>query len=594
MMSLDMMTRVFINRFIDLLDDGKTEEAIQLLKKDRKVTEDGLHNILSAVVSNLTSFTLQHKKETFDCCSNVLMYIAENYDSTTVIIEIPKHLKHASDHVNFCTILNAMLSCMMKMQNKRRDIVWGLDSILAYIKNLPLSDEVDDLEAASERIIQTYKEITVFLQLLIQEAINNNSKQKKETRFRKRLLSFLISLCEKPLCCLNKYVIEGKISETTYEELTDDIVTQAFCLTGDILYFLNVVSKRQKKPFYYKKRYKEIFQKAFISNWTMQISDMAFANFYFYIITKEKYWINVPQVYNTYYILEMCAYFFKILLSEDYSIPTGLIFMENVIKRILPRSINFRVLKLEIYTELLKPLTKVMIYSNSDEQRKKAVHIFQEYIEIFNMEAKYFVILYLYDIAEHSGLLSFITGMFKSSIIECLDSTPQNPQFLGGNMELLLKKACNLPHGSSSDVVEISDEIIAALNLLRFLFIRDKNNETGIWDMTDMLKSNYLNPLKEGIDLCRGHWKVKAKDLDQQKKDLAKEQDYSKLMKAHMEVALTVGGEQLPLMPVPEKISICYQVINGLDVMESILVRVNECIDMNEKFIKKSDELISM
>jgi len=590
------MMPVFINRVTDLLCSYKTAEVIQLLKEDHQITEKNLNAIMSIIIPNLTYSVLQHKA--FDCYLDILTFITENYKPMIIIITLQKYLKYAKDDVNFCTILDAVDSCMMKIPHKVRFIDWLnyiLNSIKIYVKNLPLPDEVDDPEAASDRIIQTYKIIVIFVEPLVQEAIDFNSKQKKDSLFGNHLLSFLISLCGKPFCCLNKYMDEETTTTTEYKRFTDNIVAQAICLTRDILYFLDIVSKRQRKLINTKMlhKYRKTYMKSFIRNkilnWTSNISDMAFANFYFYVITKENNWITVPQVYNSYYILETCAYFFKILLSEDYSISNGLIFMENVIKRISPRSVDSEVLNLDIFTELFQPIIKVMIYSNSDNQRKKAVNVFQEYIEIFNMEARYTIILYLYEIVEHSGLLSFITGMFKSSIVQCLDSTPRNPQFLGSNMELLLKKICSLSHGSSSDVVEISDEIITTLNLLRFLFIRDKNNETGIWNMVDVLKNNYLNPLREGINLCKAHWRVKAKDLEQQKKDLAKEQDYSKLMKAHMEVTLTVGGEQLPLMPLSEKISICYQVINGLDVMESILIRVNECIDMNEKFVEKSE-----
>lgn len=590
-----MLTRVFVNRVTDLLDECKTTEIIQLLKEDRLITESGLSDIVSAVVPNLTSSASRQKKASFDCCSNVLTFIAENCEATVAVNVFPKHLKHASDHVHFCTILDAMRSCLMRIERKDRVIFRCLKSIKSYNKALPLPDEIDDPDdPAIDRIICTYKAITVFLEPLIREAKDIDSKEKKGhgLGLGDHLVGFLISLCGKPLCCLDKYIGE----ETAYKELVDIIVTHVLHFTGDILYFLDIVGKRSRKLISVKplRKYRQRNKELSSHNdkpcdWTFNVSNTEYANFYFYIITKENNWINVPQVYNSYYVLEACTYFFKILLSEDYSIHNGLIFMENVVKRIPRRSVDSEVLRLDIYTELFQPIIKVMIYSDNDKQRKKAVCVFQDYIELFNLEARYTIMLYLYEIAEHSGLLSFITGIFKSSIIECLDSTPRNPQFLGRNMELLLKKVCSLPHGSSSDVVEISDEIITALNLLRFLFIRDKNNETGAWNMINMLKKDYLNPLREGIDLCRAHWRVKTKDLEQQKKDLAKEQDYSKIMKAHMEVALTVGGEQLPVMPIAEKISICYQVINGLDVMESILIRVNECIDMNEKCVEKSD-----
>lgn len=584
-----MMSRVFANRIIDFLNDCETEEAIRLLK-EHKITGDGFSEIISVIISNLTSSVLQHKETVFVCYSNVLISIAENSEPMETILELLKHLNCASDHVNFCAILDSMHLCIMRIQRKSRVIEWCLDSIKKYIETLP-SDE--DPEVDSAVIIYTYKAIVEFLEPLVQEAIDINSKLEEGSLFGDYILSFFISLFGKPFCLLNiEYISDKK----EYRELTNNMVTQALRLTGDILYFLDIVSKRQRKlicaktisfanaAVYMPRIHSSFFEE--INN----ISNIAYANFYFYIITEEDYWQNVPQMYNSYYILETCAYFFKILLSEENLISNGLIFMENVMKRISPHSLDSQVLRLEIYTELFQPIINVMLYSNSDEQRKKAVHVFEKYIELFNMEARYTVLLYLYEIIQHSGLLSFVIGLFKFSIIQCLDSTPRNPQFLGRNMELLLKKICNLPHGSSSDVVELSDEIITALNLLRFLFLRDKNNESGIWNMTDMLKNNYLNPLREGINLCKAHWKVKIKDLDKQKKNLAKEKDYSKLMEAHTEVTLTVGGEQLPVMPLAQKISICHQAINGLDVMESILIRVNECIEMNEKFEEKSDE----
>lgn len=583
----NMMTQVFINQLIDFLEEYNAKEAIHLLDKDHDLTEKSLNDIMSIIVPNLTSSMIQHNKAAFECSSNVLMFIAENCEPTVTTLELQAHVTHASDHVNFCTVLDALHSCIMRIRNKGRVIDWCLDSLKTYIENLPLPDEVSDDLEASDRIIHTHKAIMTFLKPLVQEAIDINSKQEEESVLGNCLFGFFIFLCGKPFCCLNKY-----ISEEIYKELADNIMTQALRLTGDILHFLDIVSQRERQPISNKTHRKTYRHSScsFTLDWTHNVSNMAYANFYFYVITKEIYWINVPQVYNSYYIFETCAYFFKILLSEDYSISTGLIFMENVIKRISSFSVDSKVLGLDIYTELFQPITKVMIYSNCDKQRKKAVRIFKEYIEIFNMEARYIIILHLYEIVEHSGLLSLITGIFKSSIIQCLESTPRNPQFLGRNMELLLKKVCNLPHGSSSDMVEISDEIITALNLLRFLFIRDKKNETGIWNMTDTLKNNYLNPLREGIDLCKVHWRVKTKDLEQQKKDVAKEEDYNKLMKANTEVTLTVGGEQLPAMPLSQKISICYQILNGLDVMESILIRVNECIDMNEKCAQKSNE----
>ncbi|KMQ97454.1 ubiquinone biosynthesis protein mitochondrial [Lasius niger] len=574
------MSQTFVKRFTNFLKDHKPKEALELFTTEsNEVIEDTVSEIVSVTASYLTESYSQSEQELFECCKIVLNIIAERCNPMETVLEFLEQIE-CLDDIKFCAILEPLGICMMKMQDKSKAIEWCINTIKSYIEDLASLRDVD-----SNRIVDVYKGIVSFMEPLVQEAVKIYSKFEEGSLLGDYLLSFLISLCEKPSYYWNRNIVE----EATYKEFSEEIITLSFYLTGDILYFLNVVSKRRRNIIRNKVQeghlYTENYKRSMLFESSNNISDLAYANFYFYIITKKDYWKNVPQIYSPYYILETCTYFFEILLckEEDIVISNGLIFMETVIKRVSPRSVNSEVLGLQIYLDLFKSIIKVMIYCNSDTERKKALHIFHKYIEIFNMEARYSVILYLYEISDHSGLLSLIISILKSSIIDCLNSTPRNPQFLGKNLELILKKICNLPHGSSSDLVEISDEVITTLNLLRFLFIRDKHNETGIWNITDVLK-NYLNPLREGIDLCRTHWKVKIKDLEQQKKDYNNIHDYNEMKKAHAEVTLTVGGEQLPVMPLPEKISFCYQAINGLDVMESILIRVNECIDAAKEF----------
>lgn len=576
------MSQIFIKRFTDFLEDHKPKEALKLfMTENNEVIEDSVSEIVSVTATYLTESDSQSRQELFECCKNVLNIIAERCNPMETVLEFLEQIECSDNDIKFCTILEPLGICMMKMQDKSKAIEWCINTIKSYIEDLASLHEAD-----SNRIVNVYKDIISFLEPLVQEAVKINSKLEEGSLFGDYLLSFLISLCEKPFYYWNKNIVE----EATYKEFSEKIITLSFYLTEDILYFLNIVSKRRKNIIRNKVQdghlYTESYKRSMLFESSDNVSNLAYANFYCYIFTNKDYWKKAPQIYSPYYILETCAYFFEILLckEEDIIISNGLIFMETVINRISPRSIDSEVLGLKIYSDLFKPIIKVMIYCNEDTERKKALHIFQKYIEIFNMEARYSVILYLYEISDHSGLLSLIINIFKSSIIDCLNSTPRNPQFLGKNLELILKKICNLPYRSSTDLVEISDEVITALNLLRFLFIRDKHNETGIWSITNVLKNDYLNPLREGIDLCRVHWKVKIKDLEQQKKDYNKIHNYNEMKKAHAEVTLTIGGEQLPVMPLPEKISFCYQAINGLDVMESILIRVNECIDTDKEF----------
>ncbi|XP_014470802.1 PREDICTED: glomulin-like isoform X2 [Dinoponera quadriceps] len=468
--------------------------------------------------------------------------------------------------VKFCALLGSLGTCIIRGKHTTSIVEWSVSTIKSYVEDLPGEVEQDKV---SRRIINVLERITSFLEPLAEEAAKMNFED--ACLFGDYFLSLLITLCGRPFCYLSKSIVET----VTYKKLLEKIVTLAVSFTGDILYFLNIVSNRCRNIVgdrSYQDGNTEDCIRGMLFELSDNVSDLAYANFYYHVITEEAFWKNAPQVYRPRYLLETCSYLFKILLGkkQEILVSNGLVFMENVVKRIRPCSVPLYALELKIYEDLFQLIINVMVYRNIDTDRKKAVRIFQEYIGIFNMEARYSVISHLYDtVSEHSGVLSLITGMFKASIVECLDSAPRNPHFLGRNLQLMLRKICNLPHGSLSDLVEISDEVITALNLLRFLLIRDKLNETGVWNMRDTIRSGYLKPLREGIDLCKTHWKVKAMDLERQRKN---DDD-------DMEVTLTVGGEQLPVMPVADKILFCDQAINGLDMMESILVRVNECMD---------------
>ncbi|KAL0099750.1 hypothetical protein PUN28_019867 [Cardiocondyla obscurior] len=563
-------TEEFVTQINDLLNECKTEEVIRLLEKNtHQVLFDSA--AICLIISKLTRSVLHHEKEVFKCAFNVLMHMAKT-EACYMIIELQKYLMQASDHENFSAVLNVLRICLIKVPTKQDKVIdWYLKSLGIYIKCLPLSDELLDNPEDIDRLIYTYEEILTFTESIVKEMINSNSISENKSLSGKFIFTFLIKLFEKPFCFLDKYIPK----RIKYTNLIDNIMKQAFYLNGDVLGFLDIVDRKKFPDF--KEDEDEDYNNPILSQWIYEIPDLAYGNFYFHVVTKEKYWINVPQVYNFYYIFEICTFFFKELLNHQCSISNGLTFMETVMRRIPLYSLNSQVFELEIYIELLASITKIMIYSNSDKQRKHAVSVLQNYIEIFDMEARYAVIVNLYAIAEHSGLRSHITGIFKSSIIQCLSTTPPNPQFLGRNMEILLKKACNLPHGGFSDIIELTEEIITALNLLRFLFIRDQDNETGIWDMEDMLENDYLIPLRQGIDLCRAHWTVKMADL-KQTKNLTEKQD-AESVNANIEVELFVGGKLLPIMPVSDKIEICYQALNAIDVIESILVRVNECLD---------------
>lgn len=117
----------------------------------------------------------------------------------------------------------------------------------------------------------------------------------------------------------------------------------------------------------------------------------------------------------------------------------------------------------------------------------------------------------------------------------------------------------------------MSDQIIASLNLLRFLAIRDNENITEIWDHFKVLEKTYFNHLRKGLDLSRAHYELKIKEIKEE----------SKGKKNNTQISIMVGGQNLNEMPTNEKLKVLESSLTVFDMIESLLTRLLECIEQH-------------
>lgn len=586
----EALAKKFVKELMDNLKENRFKKVLSFFEDNSydDIIRESSWDIVSTVSSYITTENSKYNGHLVECCKVILNAIVEKCNPSETVLELLEQVESPEDDIKFSIILSVLSKCLSKMDKKMRAIEWCISTLRSYIESLPIPEkDSQDNIIIINKIKNVYNAVILFLEPLINESRLENAG--KCTILKDYLASILIFLMGKPLF----YFQKGELESSLNQSLPEKIVILVSRVTGDLLSFLNIASTRSKETKSKRKNIDEenIDLKVTLFELDENISDLAYANFYFYVITKLHLWEKVPQVYDWQYIFEACIYLIVKLLQEQESIIKGLNLLEHLLIRLTRCSLTLQILQLNVYFELFNTLVKIMIYSNNDQERKKALNLFQNYIEIFDIQARYSIILYLYQTSEHSGLLSLTTGIFKASIIECLQASPPVPYFFGNKLEILIKLACKLPYGSASDLVELSDEIITSLNLLRFLFIRDEQNQTGIWNLVDKLQHEYLKPLREGIHLCRAHWKVKIKDLEEQKKTY-KIFGNTELEKSDAEIILTVGDEKLPAMPIPEKITFCCQAINGLDVMESVLIRVNECI-ANNSFRQNTNKTVS-
>lgn len=191
---------------------------------------------------------------------------------------------------------------------------------------------------------------------------------------------------------------------------------------------------------------------------------------------------------------------------------------------------------------------------------------------------KYIVILLsrcLLNTSNHSGVEAFIIQNIKNQIDVSLKRT-HNKWFTGPQLISLLDLVLFLPEGAETDLLQNSDRIMASLNLLRYLVIKDneKDNQTGLWTELAKIENNFLKPLHTGLNMSKAHYEAEIKNSQENSQEVQKSKDLC---------SVTVGGEEIPNMPPEMQLKVLHSALFTFDLIESVLARVEELIEIKTK-----------
>uniref|UniRef100_A0A4W6FDJ1 Glomulin, FKBP associated protein a n=1 Tax=Lates calcarifer TaxID=8187 RepID=A0A4W6FDJ1_LATCA len=232
---------------------------------------------------------------------------------------------------------------------------------------------------------------------------------------------------------------------------------------------------------------------------------------------------------------------------------------------------------LEIKTFLTVPqnLVKVMTMCPRHDLRTRGLKVFQQSIDKFNTEAKYNFFRYMLTTSNHSGVEGYVIKNIKNQIDVALQPGNSNTWFEGVHLLPLLRKVLILPDGPETDLLQYLDRVMESLNLLRYLVIRDKvtENQTGIWTELYKIEDTFMKPLRVGVNMSRAHYERELLNTMEAKKSKAKEGSM---------LSVSVGDEKLPNMTSESQIQALHSALHTFDMIESVLVRIEELIDVRE------------
>lgn len=555
----------FTRTVSEWLQEGKVENITSLLENE-KLLDDINNNswdLIPIVCKYLNKDTKTKNSKIYECCLKFLLIIAANSNPEDVLLQLIEDVESAQDDTTFLTLLEPLQIVLQRIPGKRQNsLAWCFNSIQSYIQqieepqNLNFENEKNnlmDIDPAIDRIT------TIFIQGLLPfyEVFVTEVKHEKLENWEERkliLCKFMLQLLDKPLSHLDME-FDGK-TKSHVRRIVERICENIIKTIRDPLTIIHI-------------------QQASTENAIYRSSSLSQAIFFYLVYAEQIFYEKIPQVYDRTFIFQNLLHLAAELLDNNKKelVTKGLKLSQDLIQRVKGCDLSYLLLDSESHSHFCKKLSQIIVYNPIEQNRKISLNLFQTYLDSFETRGRYLLIYNLVNVVNHTGLIGFLITYYKNMLNEALNNNENNLSIYlyGQKMFNLLNIFCYLHKKEESDLVELADQIISSLNLLRYLAIRDKKNATKIWDYFEALDKSYCEPLRKGLALSRAHYELKINELKNESANGDKNMRASK-------VSVTVGSQDLPEMPVNEKMKVLRSALTAFDVMESVLARLRELI----------------
>ncbi|KAK7945329.1 hypothetical protein WMY93_001057 [Mugilogobius chulae] len=130
-----------------------------------------------------------------------------------------------------------------------------------------------------------------------------------------------------------------------------------------------------------------------------------------------------------------------------------------------------------------------------------------------------------------------------------------------------------LPNMTSDTHIQALHSALHTFDMIESVLVRiEELIETGIWTEMYKIEDTFLKPLRVGINMSRAHYERELLITKEDKKSKAKESS----------ISVSVGEEQLPNMTSDTHIQALHSALHTFDMIESVLVRIEELIEVKE------------
>lgn len=544
-----------------VLQSGPYNKAISIINgenSDLKIKENPWE-IVPIVTEHIKKRIKHYNLELFNTCTELLDIVSDKAYPDDIILLLIKDIEDSSDEVTVMTLLKPLGKCLKAIPKKRLNyLAWCFNAIQKYLNTVHSVEEasITDTDDALEYdefetlIMDVMNNLIEFYGSFIDDFRRCDTIEQIECR--DLLVRYILLLLGHPFAYLNK------VSETILSKqihlIGRKFVDYVTILTPDVCEILSLKNNYTDDEY-------------------VKVSDLAVGVFAYYIFCKEEFLNRTLKVYNNFYIFQLAFEYAVCMIATNYNylIYEGnklIASLLNMVEEELP----YQLLDMKDHTKFCMEISHIIIYNPIERHRKDSLQTFRKYVMAFETKGRYLIIMNLMRNIINKGFLGYLITFYKDLLVEALDSDRNLTYFSNHNLYNMLILFWELPKddnnksSSEVDLMDVSDKLISALNFMRYLLLRDTNNRTNVWDYYYKLDELFFKKLQENIESCR--------DLYQQRLNELKNKCVETERKKKSNFTVTVQGEDIPDVTLSEEVNTLHSVLTVLDVMESLLERV--------------------
>ncbi|ELU02688.1 hypothetical protein CAPTEDRAFT_174424 [Capitella teleta] len=567
------------------LKEDRPEELLPIVKQEERKQELALlaWDLVPLLCEFLTHDLQYSRRCVVTGAAEILVYLAEISNPKELLLVLLEQADTHQDDIKFRKLLKPVQICLLRHPGKRTHcLAVALETFNAHIAALPLPEEHQfegreklllDFDECVSRATLVIPEYLDFLQPFVEDVSwKEHDKNHRDARRRMitELTSTLIGVLSRPLAFLDlahDLVENQKFAKSDSRVCAEAVMKMLAMIHPNLVSaFLNMLDENEALK-------KAADRHDDMANLQMPLHTLGLHVFVYLAFGEHIGNESLPQIYTPLYLLQVCLPAARHLLTakESLLVAKGLSLLRSRLQSFAPLSLSLKQINKDDITATIDSLACVMTSSKVKEVCQHGVKILSELLNVFDQPARYTFLQYIMKTSSEISLIGHSISLLKNEIDEALLTEPPPPCFIGPSLHTLLQTIFSLPRKEETDLLENSDIIMAALNLLRYLVIRDPNNRTAFWDHLPEIEGSYLKQLRRGINMSRAHYQLEMKQLSESGKSLIPH-----------DFELCVGGKDMPRMGVAQQKNVIQSALYAFDMMESLMSRAAELIQQRK------------